>query len=73
MREDLWIEAIRFRVYQGKLDLMSLSGRGVVSVPNRVRYSHTGLVGTAEDLLSQTTKLRYHVMSQVIQITCKIM
>jgi hypothetical protein len=73
MCEDLWIEAIRFRVYQGKLDLMSLLGRGVVSVSNRVRYSHTGLVGTAEDLSSQTTKLRYHVMSQVIRITCKIM
>jgi hypothetical protein len=73
MKEDLWIEVFRFRVYQGKLDLMSLSGRGVTSVPNRVRYSDAGLVDTAEDLLSQTTKSKDHVMSQVIQITCKIM
>jgi hypothetical protein len=57
---------------RGKLDLMSPSGRGVTLVPNRVQVSHVGLVGTAEDLLSQTTKLRYHVMSQVIRIMCEI-
>jgi hypothetical protein len=51
---------------------VSPSGHGVTSIPNRVRVSHTGPVGTAEDLLSQTTKSRYHVMSQVIQITCEI-
>ena len=51
---------------------MTPSGRGVTSIPNRVRYSYAGLVGTTKDLSSQTTKLRYHVMSQVIQIMCEI-
>jgi hypothetical protein len=45
---------------------------GVVSIPNRVQYSHASLVGTAEDLLSQTTKSKDHVMSQVIWIMCEI-
>jgi hypothetical protein len=35
--------------------------------------SHASLIGTAEDLSSQMTKSRYHMMSQVIRITCKIM
>ena len=52
--------------------ILSPSGRGVASVPNRVRVSHAGPVGTAEDLSSETTKSRYHVMSQVIRITCEI-
>jgi hypothetical protein len=60
-------------VSKGKLDLMSPSGRGVALVSIRVRYSHAGPVGTTEDLSSQTTKSRYHVMSQVIRITCEIM
>jgi hypothetical protein len=45
---------------------MSPSGYGVASFPNQVLYSHAGLVGTAEDLLSQMTKLKYHVIDQVI-------
>jgi hypothetical protein len=45
---------------------LSPSGHSVTSFPNRVLYSHTGLVGTAEDLLSQTTKSKYHVIGQVI-------
>jgi len=45
---------------------MSLSGHGVALFSIRVLYSHTGLVGTTEDLLSQTTKLKYHVMGQMI-------
>jgi hypothetical protein len=57
---------------EGSTKELSLSGRGVALVPNRVRVSHVGPVGTAEDLLSQTTKSRYHVMSQVIRITCEI-
>jgi hypothetical protein len=40
--------------------------------PNRVLYSHAGPVGTAEDLSSQTTKSKYHVIGQVIQIICKV-
>jgi len=36
--------------------LLSLSGHGVTLFPNRVLYSHTGPVGTAEDLSSQMTK-----------------
>ena len=52
--------------------LLSPLGCGVASRPNWVQYSHTGLIGTAEDLLSQTTKLRYHMINQVIQITCEI-
>jgi hypothetical protein len=52
--------------------LLSPSGCGVTSVPNRVQYSHADPVSTAEDLSSQTTKSRYHVMSQVIRITCEI-
>jgi hypothetical protein len=55
MHEDLWIEMILFGVYQGKLNLMLLSGHGVVSFPIWVLYSHAGLVGTTEDLLSQMT------------------
>ena len=65
-------ELITFTKKHANQDLMSPSGRGVVSIPNRVRYSHVGPVGTAEDLSSQTTKSRYHVMSQVIRITCEI-
>jgi hypothetical protein len=42
---------------------MSPSGHGVTSIANQVRYSHAGPVGTAEDLSSQTTESRYHVMS----------
>jgi hypothetical protein len=52
---------------------VSPSDRGVASIPSRVCYSHASLVGTAKDLSSQTTKSRYHVMSQVIWITCEIM
>jgi len=42
------------------------SGHGVVLFSNWVLYSHAGLVGTAEDLSSQTTKSSDHVMDQVI-------
>ena len=52
--------------------LVSPSGHGVASVPIQVRVSHAGPVGTAEDLSSQTTKSRYHMMSQVIRIMCEI-
>jgi len=52
--------------------LMSPLGHGVTSFPNRVLYSHTGPVGTTEDLSSQTTKLKYHIIDQVIQVTCKV-
>jgi len=72
MCKDLWIEAILFRVYQGKLDLMSLSGHSVMSFPNRVLYSHAGPVGTAEDLSSQMTQSSDHVKGQVIRVTCKV-
>ena len=51
---------------------MSPSGHGVASIPIQVLYSHTGPVGTAEDLSSQMTKLKYHMIGQVIQITCKV-
>ena len=51
---------------------VSPSGHGVASIPIRVLYSHAGPVGTAEDLSSQTTKSKYHVIRQVIQITCKV-
>jgi hypothetical protein len=54
-------------------DFVSLSGHGVTLFPNRVLYSHAGLVGTAEDLSSQITKSKCHVIGQVIQITCKVM
>ena len=47
---------------KGKLDLMSPSGHGVASIPIWVLYSHAGPVGTAEDLLSQTTKSNDHVI-----------
>jgi hypothetical protein len=58
---------------KGKLDLMSPSGHSVASFPNQVLYSHASLVGTTEDLLSQMTKSKYHMIGQVIQITCKVM
>jgi len=51
---------------------VSPSGHSVVSIPIRVLYSHAGLVGTAEDLSSQMTKSKYHVIGQVIWITCKV-
>ena len=57
---------------KGKLDLMSPSGHSVTSIPIWVLYSHASLVGTTEDLLSQMTKSKYHVMGQVIQIMCKV-
>jgi hypothetical protein len=57
---------------KGKLDLMSPSGHSVTSFPNWVLYSHASPVGTAEDLLSHTTKLSDHVKGQVIQITCEV-
>jgi len=57
------------RHHQGAL---SPSGHGVVSIPIRVLYSHAGPVGTAKDLSSQTTKSKYHVIHQVIQVTCKV-
>ena len=44
---------------------MLLLDRGVASIPNWVQYSHASLVGTAEDLSSQTTKLKSHVIDQV--------
>ena len=47
-------------------------GHGVALVPIWVLYSHAGLVGTTEDLSSQMTKLRYHVIDQVIQVTCEV-
>jgi len=53
-------------------DYLSPSGHGVASIPIQVLYSHAGPVGTAEDLLSQTTKSKYHVIGQVIRITCKV-
>jgi len=46
--------------------LVSPSGHGVASFPNWVLYSHAGPDGTAEDLLSQTTKSSDHVEGQVI-------
>ena len=52
--------------------ILSLSGHGVASILIRVLYSHAGPVGTAEDLSSQTTKSKYHVIRQVIQVTCKV-
>ena len=52
--------------------LLSPSGHSVALFPNRVLYSHAGPVGTAEDLSSQMTKSKYHVIRQVIQITCKV-
>jgi hypothetical protein len=55
------------------LGAVSLSGHGVVSIPNRVLYSHPGLVGTARNLLSQMTKSNNHVIDQVIRVTCKVM
>jgi len=67
----LWIKIVRSFKF-GKLNLMSPSGHSVMSIPIRVLYSHAGPVGTAEDLSSQTTKLKYHVIHQVIQITCKV-
>jgi hypothetical protein len=60
-------------IAQNTSDFLSLLGHGVASIPIRVLYSHAGLDGTTEDLLSQTTKLKYHVIGQVIQITCKVM
>jgi hypothetical protein len=51
---------------------MSLSGHSVTSILSRVLYSHAGPVGTTEDLSSQMTKLRYHVIDQVIQVTCEV-
>jgi hypothetical protein len=51
---------------------MSPSGHSVASIPIQVLYSHAGPVGTTEDLLSQTTKLKYHMIGQVIQITYKV-
>jgi hypothetical protein len=57
---------------KGKLDLMSPSGHSVALIPIRVLYSHAGLVGTAENLLSQTTKSSDHVKGQVIRITCEV-
>jgi len=44
-----------------------------MSFPIQVLYSHAGLVDTAKDLLSQTTKSKYHVIGQVIWVTCKVM
>jgi hypothetical protein len=43
---------------------LSPSGHGVASIPIWVLYSHTSPVGTAEDLLSQTTKSKYHVIGK---------
>jgi hypothetical protein len=40
--------------------------------PNQVWYSHASLVGTTEDLLSQTTKSKFHMIGQVIQVICKV-
>jgi hypothetical protein len=40
---------------------VSPSGHSVTSFPNWVLYTHVGPVGTAEDLLSQTTKSSDHV------------
>jgi hypothetical protein len=51
---------------------LSPSGYSVTSIPIRVLYSHAGHNGTTEDLSSQTTKLKYHVIGQVIWITCKV-
>jgi hypothetical protein len=42
--------------------LLSPSGHGVASFPNQVLYSHASPVGTTEDLLSQMTKLKYHMI-----------
>ena len=58
--------AVRLRLW------VSPSGHGVTSFPNWVLYSHADPVGTAEDLSSQTTKSKYHVIRQVIQVTCKV-
>ena len=55
-----------------KLDLMLPSGHGVMSFLICVLYSHAGPVGTAEDLLSQTTKSINHVIDQVVRVTCKV-
>ena len=44
---------------------MSPSGHGVTSIPIWDLYSHAGPVGTAEDLLSQTTKSNDHMIDQV--------
>jgi hypothetical protein len=52
---------------------LSPSGHGVVLIPIRVLYSYASPVGTAEDLSSQTTKSKYHVIGQVIRVTCKVM
>jgi hypothetical protein len=54
-------------------ETLSPSGHGVVSFPNWVLYSHASLVGTTEDLSSQMTKSKYHVIGQVIRITCEVM
>ena len=52
--------------------VVSPLGHGVASIPIRVLYSHAGLVGTAEDLSSQTTKSSDHMKGQMIRITCKV-
>jgi hypothetical protein len=67
-----WSRAVSQSPLSRHVVLLSPSGHGVVSIPNRVRVSHASPVGTAEDLSSQMTKSRYHVMSQVIRITCEI-
>jgi len=51
---------------------MLSSGHGVMLFPNWVLYSYASFIGTAEDLLSQTTKLKYHMIDQVIQVMCKV-
>ena len=52
---------------------MSPLGHSVMSIPFRVLYSHASPVDTTEDLLSQMTKLKYHVKGQVIQVMCEVM
>ena len=68
----LGLEGCKSIAYIPQTVLVSPSGHGVASIPIRVLYSHAGPVGTAKDLSSQTTKSKYHVIRQVIQITCKV-
>jgi hypothetical protein len=51
---------------------VSLSGHSVASFLIQVLYSHTSPVGTTEDLLSQMTKSKCHIIGQVIQVMCKV-
>ena len=50
-----------FRKSSEKLDLMSLSGHGVASIPNWVRVSHAGLEGIRIDFKSSMTKSTGHM------------